>query len=83
MPQYTLTLVCMVETLTVELPSVESAIALTGTQENNLKTLAKQTGATLVMRGQELFISGTKNQIDLTQRLVQALEGILESRKTN
>ncbi|PSB21264.1 PhoH family protein [Phormidesmis priestleyi ULC007] len=64
----------MVETLTVELPSVESAIALAGTQENNLKTLAKQTGATLVMRGQELLISGTKNQIDLSQRLVQALE---------
>ena len=64
----------MVETLTVELPSVESAIALAGTQENNLKTLAKQTGATLVMRGQELLISGTKDQIDLSQRLVQALE---------
>ncbi len=64
----------MVETLTVELPSVESAIALAGTQENNLKTLSKQTGAALVMRGQELMISGTKHQIDLGQKLVEALK---------
>ncbi len=64
----------MVETLTVELPSVESAIALAGTQENNLKTLSKQTGATLVMRGQELMISGTKQQINLGQKLIAALE---------
>jgi phosphate starvation-inducible PhoH-like protein len=71
---YTLTLVCMVETLTVELPSVESAIALAGTQENNLKILSKQTGATLVMRGQELMISGTKQQVNLGQKLVAALK---------
>ncbi|MCY7275352.1 MAG: PhoH family protein, partial [Phormidesmis sp. CAN_BIN44] len=64
----------MVETLTVELPSVESAIALAGTQENNLKTLSKQTGATLVMRGQDLMISGTKQQVNLGQKLVAALK---------
>jgi len=64
----------MVETLTVELPSVESAIALAGTQENNLKTLSKQTGATLVMRGQELLISGTKQQVNLGRKLVAALK---------
>ena len=64
----------MVETLTVELPSVESAIALAGTQENNLKTFSKQTGATLVMRGQELLISGTKQQVNLGQKLVAALK---------
>jgi phosphate starvation-inducible protein PhoH and related proteins len=64
----------MVETLTVQLPSVESAIALSGTQEDNLKTFARQTGAALVLRGQELLISGTENQIDLCNRLVQSLQ---------
>lgn len=64
----------MVETLTVQLPSVESAIALAGTQENNLKTLARQTGASLVLRGQELLISGTETQIDLCSRLIQSLK---------
>jgi phosphate starvation-inducible PhoH-like protein len=64
----------MVETLTVQLPSIESAIALSGTQEDNLKTLARQTGATLVLRGQELLISGTANQIDSCNRLIQSLK---------
>ncbi len=64
----------MVETLTVQLSSVESAIALSGTQEDNLKTLARQTGATLVLRGQELLISGTANQTDLCKRLIQSLK---------
>jgi phosphate starvation-inducible protein PhoH and related proteins len=64
----------MVETLAVQLPSVESAIALSGTQEDNLKTLARQTGATLVLRGQELLVSGTVTQIDLCKRLIQSLK---------
>ncbi|XGV98815.1 MAG: PhoH family protein [Leptolyngbya sp. BL-A-14] len=69
----------MVEAVTVELPNIESAIALAGEREENLKTLARQTGATLVLRGQELRISGTENQIDLANRLVQALEAIWSS----
>jgi phosphate starvation-inducible protein PhoH and related proteins len=64
----------MVETITLSLPNPESAIALSGTQEDNLKTLARQTGATIVMRGQDLLISGTQNQIDLVKRLIESLE---------
>lgn len=64
----------MVETLTLPLPTPESAIALAGTQEDNLKTLSRQTGATIVLRGQELLITGTANQVDLLKRLIQSLE---------
>jgi phosphate starvation-inducible protein PhoH and related proteins len=64
----------MVETITLSLPNPESAIALSGTQEDNLKALARQTGATIVMRGQDLLISGTPNQIDLVKRLIESLE---------
>ena len=64
----------MVGTLTIQLPSIESAIALAGEREENLKLLARQTGASLVLRGQELLISGTDNQVQLSQRLVAALE---------
>lgn len=64
----------MVEASTIQLPSRESAIALSGNQEENLKLLARQTGANLVLRGQELQISGTANQVDLTVRLVRSLE---------
>ena len=66
----------MVEAVTIELPSIVSAIALAGEREENLKTLARQTGATLVLRGQDLRISGTENQIDLATRLVKALEDV-------
>jgi len=64
----------MTESKIISLPNIESAIALAGNREENLKTLSKQTGATLVMRGQDLLISGTQNQIQLCCRLVSSLE---------
>ncbi|ARV60820.1 phosphate starvation-inducible protein PhoH [Nostocales cyanobacterium HT-58-2] len=66
----------MAGALTIELPSIPSAIALAGEGEENLKTLARQTGATIVLRGQELHISGTEKQIDLARRLVRSLEDL-------
>ena len=64
----------MKKTVTLEIPSSDGAIALAGYQEDNLKLIAQQTGATVVLRGQELMLCGTENQVDLSQRLVQALE---------
>lgn len=64
----------MTERLTIQLPSMESAMALSGYQEDNLKTLSKQTGAQLVLRGQELLVSGTASQIELCEKLVQSLK---------
>lgn len=64
----------MTERLTIQLPSIESAMALSGYQEDNLKTLSKQTGAQLVLRGQELLVSGTASQIELCEQLVQSLK---------
>lgn len=59
--------------VTLQLPSVESAIALAGDQESNLKVLARLTGARLVLRGQDLLISGTPNQVEQCQNLVRSL----------
>jgi phosphate starvation-inducible protein PhoH and related proteins len=67
---------------TINLPSPESAIALSGYQEDNLKQLTKQTGATVVLRGQELSISGTEKQVDLCVRLVRSLESYWGRGKT-
>ncbi|MEA5597877.1 PhoH family protein [Rivularia sp. UHCC 0363] len=66
----------MADAITIELPDIPSAIALAGSEEENLKTLSRQTGATIVLRGQELYVSGTENQIDLVRRLVKSLEDI-------
>ncbi|MCY7392321.1 MAG: PhoH family protein [Leptolyngbyaceae cyanobacterium CAN_BIN12] len=64
----------MAEALKIELPSITSAIALAGDREENLKLIARQTGAKLVLRGQDLLISGTDDQVLLSQRLIQSLE---------
>ncbi|MFQ3618570.1 MAG: PhoH family protein [Cyanobacteriota bacterium] len=64
----------MGNSVVIPFPSPESAIALAGYQEENLKLLARQTGATVVMRGQELLISGTESQVELGKKLVRSLE---------
>lgn len=72
----------MLESLTIQLPSIESAIALAGEREENLKILARQTGAKVVLRGQEVLISGTDKQVELCERLVKALEDFWGQGKT-
>jgi phosphate starvation-inducible protein PhoH and related proteins len=64
----------MAESCTIQLPSIDSTIALAGNREENLKLLARQTGATLTLRGQELLISGTAAQVELCRQLVGLLE---------
>lgn len=63
----------MQETLTIELPTPESAIALSGASEANLKLMARMTGAALVLRGQDLVISGTKSQVVQVEEVVNRL----------
>ncbi|MGF1601990.1 MAG: PhoH family protein [Thermosynechococcaceae cyanobacterium] len=71
----------MAQTLTISLPTPESAIALSGEQESNLKLLARQTGAQLVLRGQDLLISGTENQVQLCQQLISMLSDLWTSER--
>lgn len=63
----------MPESLTIHLSTTENAIALAGEQEANLAIFAAQTGAKLVLRGQDLYISGTPKQIQLCERVIQDL----------
>ncbi len=56
------------------LMSSENAMALAGPHEENIKRIAQQTGATVVLRGSELSIAGTESQVDRTRRIVQTLE---------
>ncbi|MEO3704375.1 PhoH family protein [Trichormus azollae] len=66
----------MAGALTIQLPNIPSAIALGGYGEANLKFLSQQTGASLVLRGQELLIAGTDKQVNLAARLVRSLENL-------
>ncbi|NEO55524.1 MAG: PhoH family protein [Okeania sp. SIO3B5] len=72
----------MTETVRVELPTIDSAIALSGYQEENIKLLARHTGANVVMRGQELSIGGTATQIERCQKIVRSLESLWKHGKT-
>ncbi len=56
------------------MPSAESAIALSGHRDENLKLLSQQTGATLVLRGQEILLSGAEKAVDLARSVISALE---------
>jgi phosphate starvation-inducible protein PhoH and related proteins len=67
---------------TIDLPNPDSAIALAGNQEENLKQLARQTGATVVLRGQQLLISGSEKQVDLCVRLIRSLQTYWSRGKT-
>lgn len=56
------------------LMSSENAMALAGPHEENIKRIAQQTGAVVVLRGSELNIAGTDNQVERTRRIVETLE---------
>jgi phosphate starvation-inducible PhoH-like protein len=66
----------MAGALIIQLPNIPSAIALAGYGEANLKFLSQQTGAMLVLRGQELLINGEDKQVELAARLVRSLESL-------
>lgn len=66
---------------TINLPSIESAIALAGVAEENLQLLARQTGVKLVMRGQDLLISGTPKAVERCLQVVRSLKPFWEQGK--
>jgi phosphate starvation-inducible protein PhoH and related proteins len=72
----------MPPTIRIEIPKPEGAIALSGYRDENFKLLTQQTGATLVLRGQELLISGTEATTDLARRIIEALEPIWSQGQT-
>lgn len=49
-------------------------MALAGPREENIKRIAKQTGATIVLRGSELSIAGTESQIQRSRKIIETLE---------
>jgi phosphate starvation-inducible PhoH-like protein len=64
----------MQQTAHIDLPSSESAIALSGQQNDNIKFISEQTGAQIALRGRDLLLSGTANGVDLARQIVRALE---------
>lgn len=67
---------------TIRLPSQESAIALAGSHEQNLKLLTRHTGVSLVLRGQDLLIQGQKNAVERCTKAIGILEPLWSVGKT-
>jgi len=63
------------------LPTPISAMCLAGNREENLKTIAEITGVRLVMRGQDLLIDGTTEQIALVEKVINALKSMWSQEK--
>ncbi len=59
---------------TIQLPNSENAIALAGSKEQNLKLLSRQTGVTLVLRGQDLLIKGQEKAVARCAKAIRTLE---------
>ena len=59
---------------TIQLPNSESAIALAGSQEQNLKLLSRHTGVTIVLRGQDLLIKGKEKAVARCAKVIRTLE---------
>jgi len=59
---------------TIELPDSNAATALCGHGENTLHSLEGLTGASLVIRGLQLEISGRPNQVERAKALVELIK---------
>jgi phosphate starvation-inducible protein PhoH and related proteins len=67
---------------TVQLPTNESAMALAGLGDENLKFLSRHTGANLVLRGQELQIYGKEKSVKRAIQVVLSLQPYWQEAKT-
>jgi phosphate starvation-inducible PhoH-like protein len=67
---------------TIELPTTESAIALAGLQEENLKLIARHTGVNLVLRGQDLLVRGKTKAVQRCLEIVRSLKPYWQEGKT-
>ncbi|WP_013323971.1 PhoH family protein [Gloeothece verrucosa] len=69
-------------TQTIELPNLESVIALVGKEEENLKFISRRTGANLVLRGQELRVYGQEKSVERALSVVRSLKPYWQEAKT-
>ena len=67
---------------TLALPSIDSAIALAGKQEENLNFISRHTGAKLILRGQDVVVYGNEKHVERSLRVINFLKLYWEEGKT-
>ncbi|MBJ7901444.1 MAG: AAA family ATPase [Cyanobacteria bacterium RI_101] len=61
-------------TFTLSLPHPEAALALAGSGEDNLKYLANHTGVRVILRGQDLLLTGEAKALERARQILGLLE---------
>ena len=59
---------------TIALPTIDSAIALAGKQEENLNFISRHTGAKLILRGQDVMVYGTTKHVERSLKVIHFLK---------
>jgi phosphate starvation-inducible protein PhoH and related proteins len=67
---------------TIQLPNSESAIALAGSKEQNLKFLSRYTGVAVILRGQDLLLQGQEKAVARCAKAIRILESLWSLGKT-
>ena len=65
----------------IALPTIDSAIALAGVQEENLKFISRHTGANLILRGQDVVVSGQEKAVQRSVDVINFLEAYWQTGK--
>ena len=66
---------------TIALPSIDSAIALAGKQEENLNFISRHTGAKLILRGQDVVVYGNPKHVDRSLKVIHFLKAYWDEGK--
>lgn len=69
----------MPEVRVFSLPTIESAIAIAGMREENLKILHHLTGVRAVLRGQEISLEGEEPEVDRAVAILEAVQPIWQA----
>ncbi|MEM6448471.1 MAG: PhoH family protein [Cyanobacteria bacterium P01_D01_bin.123] len=69
----------MIDSEALDLFSIDNALNLAGSNDANLKLLARKTGAQLSLRGQEVWVHGTDVQRQRVRELVELLQSLWQA----
>jgi len=66
----------------IDLPSAESAVLLTGTGEENLRVLEEELSVSAIVRGSELVISGEAEKVLTAKKIIEQLSFLWKGNKS-
>lgn len=72
----------MQTSIPLEVDSLGHALTLVGPADENIKALEQETGASVVLRGNELLFSGAEAQVDMAMAVWAKMTSLIKKRET-